>query len=156
MSVLVLPQDLQFITISSDILSESITYIPDMLKRQIQLGTHLAKTFHAVPPGGTHRSNYNIRTTIRQQDDQQPKRQHQALIDHLGDDLGHLARRGQTLATCDPDDIANCLTSVSRVYLSQPRPTSQQGLVAQPTLYEIHRHHLLHRAALLTVSNHIY
>ena len=43
------------------------------------------------------------------------------------------AHRGQTLASQDPEDIANCLTSASRDYLSQPRPTSQGGLVTSCT-----------------------
>ena len=138
MHALVLPQDpAAHHDLLSDIISESITYMLNIQKRRIQIRSHLTEALHAIPPGVAHHSYNNIRLTVRQQDYQPPKPEHQDLMDYLRYYLDNLqAHQGQHLRSQDQSDVADYLTTLSRDYLSQPLPTSQGGVVAQQTLRE--------------------
>ena len=128
----------QFITIYSQTSSQnsSPTY-SNIQKRRLQVRSHLTEALHAIPPGVAHHSHNNIRPTVRQQDYQPPKPEHQDLMDYLRRYLDSLqAHQGQHLISRDPGDIAKYLTSLSRDYLSRPLPTSQRGVVAQQPLRE--------------------
>ena len=125
MSAIILPQDPRVHhDLLPDILSHTITHILNLRLPRVELRSHLASALHAVPPGVTHQSQNNIKTTLRLLDRQlAPRRHHRDLIDHLRHHLESLqAHQGEI-------NIRNSLMTSCQHYLQQ-LPSQQDDRVA--------------------------
>ena len=77
MSAIILLQDLRaHRNLLPDILSHAIAYILSIDLPRVELRPHHASALHAVPLRGAHRSQNNIKVTLRQQHQQQAPRHH--------------------------------------------------------------------------------
>ena len=104
---------------------------------EFKSGSHLQKHFTQYHQVLHTTLTTTSDSTVRQQDYQPPKPEHQDLMDYLKCYLDSLqAHQGQHLRALDPSDTADYLTTLSRDYLSQPLPTSQGEVVAQQALRE--------------------
>ena len=121
-----------------DILSQTITYILSINLLRIELRSHLAAALHPEPPGVAHQSQNNIRVALHHLDLQAPLRQHHRdLIDHLRGYLeSYQTFRGRILASRDPDDIYNSLTTACQHYIEQLPPRHPTRIAGHQTQRE--------------------